>query len=371
MAKIMIVASAISPLTRARGVVGQLDGHEISWVSTPKVDLPNVKAFGPGERGRLNSAALETFHLGRALHQVQPDLIHVHFARQALRTPLLCLTRQPLIVSTMGGDILPEQGYRGLHKFAVRALLNRADCITSKSSFMDRALAKIGNYAHKVERVTWGIDLRRYHPARNVEALRRRWQIPSRARVFFDVRGARPLYNKHVILQAFARYVGRKGPSAVLLVSEFSADPIYLRELHHQVDRLDLTPHVRFVGALPQEEIADYYALADVVISIPRSDGLPQSIYEALASGAYLILSDLPQYEGVVEEGVTASLTTVGDVDSVAQALLDVASQPERIRAAHAAGRKLVCREADLAAESLKMNRIYARLLRDKPGDGG
>ena len=366
MAKILIVASANSPLTRARGVVGQVDGHEIAWVSTPKIQIDNVRAFGPENEGRLQSTLIEPFHLWNALTTFKPDLIHVHFARQSLRTPLLCLTQQPMIVSTMGGDILPDQGYRGLHATGVRALLNRADCITSKSAFMEQAIKKIGSYDHKLERVTWGIDLDHYHAGRDVDYLRAQWQIPDDRLVFFDVRGAKPLYNKHIILDAFARYIQEKGPNAVLLISEFAADRTYLEELHQQVESLELASHVRFVGSIEHEKMADYHALADVVISIPRSDGLPQSIYESLACGAYLVLGDLPQYEGVVEEGVTASLTPIGDADAVAQALLEVATDANRLEIARQVGRAVVTKEANQRVESDRVNKIYRRLLQDK-----
>jgi glycosyltransferase involved in cell wall biosynthesis len=362
MAKILIVANGSSPLTLARGIVGQDAGHQIFWVSTPGVKLPGVTAYGPSRAGRLESMVLETIYLARAISQVRPELIHVHYARQGLRTPLL-LRQKPLIVSTMGGDILPEQGYRGVHRPLVRALLDRADIITTKSDFMDTALSNIGDYQARLRRVTWGIDLDRFRPDRDTTYLRRRWHIPENDLVFFDSRGAKPLYNKHIILAAFARYLLGHNPPATLLISEQNADATYLAQLKQQVHNLHIAGRVRFAGTIPYQEMPDYFNLATAVISIPSSDGLPQTIYETMACGTLMIMSNLPQYIGVVIEGITARLVPYDNSEAVAEAMAWTANHPERNLETIRTGRAFVEKWADRRFQTDFVNQIYSDLL--------
>jgi glycosyltransferase involved in cell wall biosynthesis len=363
MAKILIVANGSSPLTLARGIVGQDAGHQIFWVSTPGVKLPGVTAYGPSRAGRLESMVLETLYLGRAIRQVQPDLIHVHYARQGLRTPLLLIGQTPLIVSTMGGDIIAGRGYHGVHRSLIRALLSRADIITTKSAFMDAKVCHIGDYRAKLRRVTWGVDLDHFQPDLDVDYLRHRWQIPDGDLVFFDSRGAKPLYNKHVILTAFANYLQGNNPPATLLVSEQSAVAAYLARLKNQARELNVANRVRFIGNVPYRQMPDYFNLATAVISIPSSDGLPQTIYETMACGTLMIMGNLPQYKGVAIEGVTARLVRYNDPEAVAHAMAWIANHPEVRSTTVRVGRAYVKKWADKRTQTKYVNQIYSSLL--------
>jgi len=363
MAKILVVASPPGPLTLGRAVVGHCAGHEIFWLSTPKVNLPQVTSLGPpAKAGRFGRTFLEPVILIEAIRRIQPDLIHVHFAWQGLRTPIL-LRYKPLIVSTMGGDILPDQGYNGLRVPFTRALLNHADYITSKSAYLDEALCRIGNYRHKIRRVTWGIDLNQFHPDRDTTHLRAQWNIPPHDLVFFDARGASPLYNKHVIMMAFAGYLRAGGPSATLLVAEINPQLAYVAELRQQAHDLGIIDRVRFLGVIDHAVMPDYYALADVTISIPRTDGLPQTIFEALACGSFLILSELPQYVGTVEEGVTAQLVPPNDSEAVATSLMWIATRPKLREQVAQIGRAYVEQQGDRRTQTRLVNQLYREVL--------
>ncbi len=361
----MIIGDPTNPLVRARGVLGQRNGHQIFWFSVQRASLPDVTHFFMplfAQRNSMIRAILRPVYLFLAIKKIRPDIIHVHYAQTGLAVfPLASF--HPLIVTVMGSDILPERGYVGVPAFFIHMLLESADCITSKSDFMDAALDKIGKYRNKIRRVTWGVDLDRFHPDRDVTFLRAQWDIPPDDLVFFDARLARPLYNKHIIIEAFAKYLSEGGSSATLLIAESFPDPTYVAGLKKQVSILGITEKVRFVGAIPHGEIADYYILADLTISVPLSDGLPQTLYEAYACGSFLILGDLPQYTGVVEDGVTARLVRLGDVNSLKEAISWAALNPEIRQRAKKLGRDYVKAYADFNVQVDKINQIYDEFL--------
>jgi glycosyltransferase involved in cell wall biosynthesis len=268
-----------------------------------------------------------------------------------------------VIVSIMGGDVLPEQGYRGVNAVLGKRLLDHAACITSKSAFLDRALARIGDYQGKIRRVTWGVDLDRFRPDRDVTRLRDRLAIPQGHLVFFDPRMATAFYNKHVILGAFSRFVKLRRAAAVLVIAELFPDSAYVAALRRQSRELGVDENVRFVGHVPHEDMADYYALADVTISVPRSDGLPQTIYEALACGSFLVVGDLVQYRELVEDRATAYLVPVGDESALTSALDWVATHRDVRDRAAPLGRRLVEIHADRRIQEEVVTGIYGELL--------
>ena len=364
MARILIVGDAHSPLIRERGLIGRQAGHEVFWMSPTGGVVGDVRVFSPPaaiHRMRAIRQLALPFVLRRALAEVRPDLIHVHYAYQALGTYVL-RRFHPLVVSVMGGDILPDQSYHGYRAQLVRSLLDAADCITSKSEFLDGALREIGPYHERIRRITWGVDLNHYSRVRDTSRLRRRLGIRDDEYVFFDARLAEALYNKDVILAAFAAYL-ETGRHAVLIVSELFGHVDFLAQLRQRARDLGIVDRVRFVGCIDPREMADYYALADVTISVPASDGFPQTIYEAAASGSFLILSDLPQYREAVRDGLVAHHVPPGDPTALAAALVWFANHPEaRVEATRAAW-TYTSKVADKRMQDAELCDLYAELL--------
>jgi glycosyltransferase involved in cell wall biosynthesis len=364
-AKILIVGNPLSPLVCERGLAGREGGHRIAWFSPQAAELPGVDAYSMPtvlSKNFLLRALFEPLYLLIALRKVKPDLIHVHYASRGLSGLALSLFH-PLVVTVMGSDILPAVGYRFPYAPFTRWLLDKADLITSKSAFIDQALLAIGDYRSKIARVTWGVDLQKFQPTVLTDELRTKLNIPNRALVFFDPRNASPLYNKVTILRGFAQFQKNSSPPAILLVAEQFASTPYLQRLHALANELGIENSVRFVGAIPHSEIAAYYAVADATIAIPDSDGLPQSLYEALACGSFLIMQDLPQYRGIVQDGQTAKLIPRADPGLLADALRWVAENPGQRQLAAKLGRAYVEQEADKTKETAKINQLYAQLL--------
>ena len=364
MARILIVGDANSPLIRERGLIGHRAGHEVFWMSPAAGAVGNVRVFAPPAAIRRLRSVRQfalPFVLRRAIGEVRPDLIHVHYAYQALGAYILH-GFHPLIVSVMGGDILPDQSYHGYRARVVRFLLDSADCITSKSEFLDNALAEIGPYREKTRRITWGVDLNHYSRTRDTSGLRRRLGIAVGEYVFFDPRLADALYNKDVILAAFASYL-KTGRRAVLIVSELFGRVEFIAQLRQRARDLGIADKIRFVGPIDPREMADYYALADVTISVPASDGFPQTIYEAAASGSYLILSDLPQYREAVRDGLSAHRVPPGDPTALAAALVWFVDHSEaRVEATRAAW-AYTAKVADKRTQDAVLCDLYSELL--------
>jgi glycosyltransferase involved in cell wall biosynthesis len=367
MAKILIYGNANSQLVKNRGLIGQKGGHQIFWISPLKVILPGVTSFGlPGYvfQGRYLRAILEPFLVWRVIRRVKPDLVHVHYASKGLGAiPLMGKT--PLIVSVMGSDILPEAGFRGIYAPFTRLLLNHADVITSKSEYLDKALIKIGNYRKKIVRVAWGVDLTVFKPGRETKSWRRELKIPSDHYVFFEPRSARPLYNKHVVINAFSKYQKLGGPPAILLMATGSPDQTYLRDLRAQIGKLGLTDRVRFLDLISAEDMADLFCLANTIISTPQSDGFPQSFLEALACGRELLIGDLPQYTEITKTYVGIETVPTGDTNALADKMLAVARQPPKNKSGKSGNRRTLNLKANLVHENQLVLELYADLLKE------
>ncbi len=290
----------------------QIDGLEVSVPPDRTVQNSRLIAW-LDSRSRVcfkrrlpGLTTLSLLCLPRIIKQINPDLIHIHYAYSYWAWMVATLTRLPIIVSVMGGDILfDEQGRpTGRGRRLTGALLRRANLLTAKSEHLREELVRIGLDEQRTITLKWGVD-RRIFRRQETAQLRSTLGLSADQAVIFSPRMMQPFYNIHVLIEAMPAVL-REHPGTVLLLSEHQADLSYRNDLQEQIARLKLSESVRLIGDLKHEEMAQWYSLAAVTIAIPPSDGLPQSLLEAMACETPNILSRLARYNETVEHGVSA-----------------------------------------------------------------
>jgi len=110
------------------------------------------------------------------------------------------------------------------------------------------------------------------------------------------------------------------------------------------------------------KKLATYFALADIMVSFPPSDGMPQSLYEAMACQAFPILSDLPQYYELIRDGINGRLVPAGNVAGLAEAMRWAVDHPMERKGMVEYNRKLVAEIADKKTQDAMVNAIYDEL---------
>jgi glycosyltransferase involved in cell wall biosynthesis len=349
-----------------RGLVGLKGAHEIYWYSYPKADFRDLAGAMAPPMGRIRwlSFLFSPLFLKRAVSEIRPDLIHVFYAYQRLDNLVLCRFK-PLVVTVMGGDVLSDQSFHGRKKWLTKKMLEGADIITSKSNSLDGILHGIGDYAPKIRRVTWGVDTQKFCPGTDIQLLREQLNMQGDELVFFSPRNCQRFYNQDTIIKAFAEYQSRHGTRkrAILLVAELFSEESYAKRLKSLVAELGLQGKVRFVGSIPHPEMPLFFNLADIMVAIPPSDGMPQSLYEAMACGTYPILGYLPQYQELIRDGVNGRLIKIGDAKLLSEAMSWAADHPEHRKEAAQINRKRILEVADKEAQDRLVNSIYDELI--------
>lgn len=293
-----------------------------------------------------------------ALRRCRPDVVHVHYAYDYSAWLAGLFGCRPLVVTVLGGDVLfDEQGSpTAVGKWLTIRLLRQADYITTQSNFLADAVSRLGDFRGKTERILWGVSLDEFR-RRDASGLRLALGLRPGARVILSLKILRPFYRIDLVVRAMA-IVRRRCPDAVLVVTEYAADPAYREQLARLVAELDLDQNVRFAGVVADEDVPSYYNLAELSIGIPPSDGLPQALLESLASETPQILSRLPRYEEIVQHEESAYFVHP-DPDSIAAGILRLL-EDEQLRAKIARqGRRIVEAEANLDEQA---GRVETRL---------
>jgi glycosyltransferase involved in cell wall biosynthesis len=341
-------------------------GHDATVLTVEPADTALLKGFrqidlsmslGSRKMGRLVSA----IRMALTLRRLKPDVVHVHYTR-GLAWGMLLSRVHPYVVMPWGGDVLEEQGafLEWYSKRLTCALLARADLLAIPSEYLERRVRALLPAVPPVARIGPGVNLRLFRGGLEVQPLRERWDIPKSRRVIFSPRLAQPFYQHDRIIRALPA-VREKVPEAVLVVTEQFADRGYVADLRRLAAALGVADRVRFVGTIPYPEMPLWYNLADAVVMVPRSDGLPNSLLEAMACGAVPILNALPQYAEMISHGENGYLVDPERGDLV-DALVRVLSDPglrQRMGRANLAKAMSV---ADQDREMARMEDWYFRL---------
>jgi D-inositol-3-phosphate glycosyltransferase len=212
-----------------------------------------------------------------------------------------------------------------------------------------------------------GVDPRLFEP-HDGAALRRRLGLGTAARVALFAGRLEPLKGAQILLDAAARLRAGAGYEdlTVVIAGDDSGDGAQDRDgerrrLERHAARIGLGGGVRFVGAVPHDQLADYYAMADlcVVPSLTESFGLVA--LEAQALGTPVVAASVGGLREIVEDGVTGLLVEGHEPADYARAMAEVLRDPVRLaemgdEARHRAARFTWRRAVDRVAA------IYDRL---------
>jgi glycosyltransferase involved in cell wall biosynthesis len=313
----------------------------------PAAGIPAIPAPAALRRDPRGAVAHVRW-IRRLCHDVRPAVVHAHwlcgyaaFAAIARATPLVAMA--------WGSDVFGADGVRTL---ANRVALRGADVAMADSqALLDRLIA-LGAARDSTVLVNWGVDLATFAPVNGARPAVRAELGLGPGPVILSPRSLTPVYNTETILAAFA-LVTRARPDAQLVVKHMGVDDATLPDV------ADARVHV--VGHVPHERMARYFQAADVCVSIPSSDSSPRSVWEAMACGCPVVVSDLPWVHELIAAERDALVVPI-DAAAVAAALARVIADPELARRLAGRGRALAEAHRDRATEMDRLAAVYRSL---------
>ncbi|HET9516741.1 MAG TPA: glycosyltransferase family 4 protein [Actinoplanes sp.] len=307
-----------------------------------------LRVFRDGAR-RLGNTPITPHLLPRLLrHQPRPDIVHVHaglavtpeivrFASWLRGIPYVVHLHLMVRASSRAGTVLlplyQRLFYAGFLRRAARVI-----CLTD--AMREVAIETFGLRPERVVVVANGVDMAVFGTC---EAPRRA------ARELLFVGRLTPQKNVALLVETMAAL-----PDVTLrIVGAGELRPV----LERRVADLGLT-NIRFEGQLAPDRLAACYQRATMVVMPSTHEGLPLVLLEAMAAGAPVVCSALPELLEAGGDAVVAvsPLTVAGFAESIRD-LLDDAPRRDRLsrlgrsRAAAFAWPHVANRVDDLYAE--------------------
>jgi len=169
-------------------------------------------------------------------------------------------------------------------------------------------------------------------------ALRRSLGL-ERARVALFAGRLEPLKGAQILIDAAAQLRTRTdfADLAVVIAGDDSGDGAGTdragerSRLERHATRIGLGDVVHFVGAVPHERLAEYYAMADVCVVPSLTESFGLVALEAQALGTPVVAASVGGLREIVEDGVTGFLVEGHDPEDYARAMADVLDDPVRM----------------------------------------
>jgi glycosyltransferase involved in cell wall biosynthesis len=298
--KVLILGALISPLIRERVSLSRKLGYEVlvlDFNSKEIFFIENVK-IKTYFNNKIFSKILSPFILLFNILLFKPDVIHVHWALQDFNSLILFLFKN-VIVSTMGSDIMPNVVENKIRRILLILLLKNCKIVTVKSLYMKKILFDVYKIPEeKIKIIKWGLNACFFESYKKEIFLN--LDISEEKKIFLCSRSMQPLYRKKEILEAFIKYKESSNSTAVLIISKFSANDKYLFEIEKIIDNSRFKNDIFLIEGVNHSEIPKLLNFIDYIVMYPLSDGMPQSLYEAMAFGKFIIVPKLEHYKEIL-----------------------------------------------------------------------
>lgn len=292
--------------------------------------------------------------LDEVAREVRPHIIHAHSpVLNAL--PAIKVARKlgiPVVyeIRAFWEDAAVDHGtttegslrYRATRKLETRAI-QQADHVFTICEGLRADILTRGIPADKVTVIPNAVDIASFNLASPPDpGLQDRWGLTGKTVIGF-VGSFYAYEGLDLLLEALPAIIEKQRDIRVLLVGGGPQEA----NLRLQAERLGLKEVVVFAGRVPHEDVSRYYDLIDI-LAYPRHPirltelVTPLKPLEAMAQGQVFVASDVGGHKELVEHNRTGILFKAGDRDALAQAIVELLSNPRRWPELRANGRQFV-----------------------------
>lgn len=198
-----------------------------------------------------------------------------------------------------------------------RAALRRADLIVTVAESTKKLLASNGLPEAKIRLIYNAIDPSEIAPKAPAEEVRRRHGLSSSHKVVGVIGRLNPEKGQMVFLRAMATTIRGCPEAKALIIGDGQDRPALERFCRER----GLDEHVLFLGY--QASVADYYQILDLLVLPSLSEGLPNTVLEAMSFGVPVLATAVGGVPEIIEKD-NGVLVPPNDPDALADGMVEL-----------------------------------------------
>jgi len=244
------------------------------------------------------------------------NLIHVHWA---IPTGLIGvwagrLLRRPVVVTIHGSDFRMATEKSSFITKLFLYVCQKAKQIMCVSELQEKEIERMGIRGEKILTFSMGIDKSFLEAGRN-----RTERLKGQPHTVLSNRNLLPLYNVSLLIRAIPTVL-KEEPLTKFIIA---GDGQEKEALSEEAKNLKVSSFVEFLDRVPHEKMADLLAQAEIYVSTSLYDGTSVSLLEAMGSGAFPIVADIPANREWITNGQNGFLVPVKEEEYLASRIID------------------------------------------------
>ena len=328
-----------------------------------------ILQWGGGKKpAQLRDGLGLAVELRNLLRKLKPDIVQAGPLQRSALLAALAGARS-LVSMSWGYDLLFDAGRSRWWQQATRYTLQHSAAMVGDCDTIRRLAVSYGMPSERIVTFPWGIDLAHFSPSADAKTqdVTPPGAGPSSPFTILSTRSWEPIYGVDVIARAFA-LAARQRPELRLVMLGNGSQAGLLRQIFLSEGLIgggaeaSGGERVIFPGQVGFNDLPRYYRSADLYIAATHSDGTSISLLEAMACGLPVLISNIPGNREWMAPADTAGeehrveggaefqngwLFPDGNVQALAQAIIQAAADRERLQRMGNAARTIAEERAD------------------------
>lgn len=250
-------------------------------------------------------------------------------------------------------DAYPEIGFSGFYKRILqKQVYKNVSLIHAWGNVMVEAMILSGAEPNKILVKPKGINLDFY--------TKREPQI-NKIPIGIVTRSLAEIYHHEDILNAIY-FLKKKGiPFKCMIVGE---GPLR-KKLEGISNKLNIRDRVEFKGKVPNDLLPSLLRQSDIYISVPETEGVSTSLFEAMASGCLPIVTDLRANRQFIKSRKNGYLVPMQNPEKLAETIQVAIDSYNEMIPGILSNRKFIEKEADLSRNMEFFYDVYLQKLQE------
>ena len=283
-------------------------------------------------------------------------LIHTHWAIPTGLIGIMASTvlRIPHLVTIHGSDFRLATERSTFLKRIFLYVCKRANHIHCVSEVMRKGIERLGVQGEKISVFPMGVDETFLEVGRN-----RKRAVRSHPSTVISNRNLLPIYNVALLIRCIPRVLEEE-PSTRFLIA---GDGTEKDDLERHAKEVKVEQSVQFLGKVPHQAMPHLLAQADIYVSTSLSDGTSVSLLEAMAAGAFPVITDIPSNVEWIVDGRNGFLVPTHDEGVFAKRIIGAIRDVELLEKSRRENLSIIEERATWPATMDRVKEIYERFI--------
>ena len=214
-------------------------------------------------------------------------------------------------------------------------------------------MEQLGIMNEKISIIPMGVDEAFLEMGKN-----RKIELNKRPFTILSNRNLLPLYNVSLLIRAIPIILKEEPRTKFLIAGDGSEK----ENLENEVENLNVSYSVQFFGRVPHEEMPNLLSQADIYVSTSLYDGTSVSLLEAMGSGAFPIVTDIPSNREWILPGQNGFLVPANEEKLLAKKIIDAIRDRALLERSRKENLSLIEEKVLWSVNIEKIKKMYSQL---------